>query len=81
MLVIYLEGSGNVGREIETWYQGGKAADKRCVKKKTATTVGNWGLILQRYSKQLYKIYASDLSLLGIKGAGIFMAQLPSVTD
>lgn len=80
MLVIYLEGSGNVGREIDTWYQEGKAADKRCVKK-PATTVGNWGLILQRYSKQLYKIYASALSLLGIKGAGIFMAQLPSVTD
>lgn len=40
VLVIYLEGSQNVGREGGTWYKEGKAAGKRCGIK-PATTVGD----------------------------------------
>lgn len=43
--------------------------------------MGNWSLILQRNSWKLYKTYASDLSLLRVKGAEVFMTQFPSLFD
>lgn len=43
--------------------------------------MGNWSLILQRNSWKLYKTYASDLSLLRVKGAEVFMTQFPSLFE
>lgn len=67
MVVIYLEGSANVGREVGTWYKEGKAAGKRGIIK--SATMGNWGLILQRISRRLCKTHGSNASLLKVKGS------------
>lgn len=75
VLAVYLKVSRSVGREVGTWYKKRWVARRRYTLKPD-TIVGDWSLIPRRNSQKLCNACASDLSHLGVKGAGIFLAQL-----